>query len=130
MDNTAISPFLFEEYAYKWLETALDCGITENAYWDMTLAEAIRAVESRKRVMKAEAQQKASFDYILADLVGRSISRIHSSSNKMPPLYAVYPSLFDAEILEEQQQQKKDELSAMRFRQFAKAYNKGVKNSE
>ena len=99
----------------------------------MTLAEAIRAVESRKRVLKAEAQQKASFDYILADLIGRSISRIHSSSNKMPPLYSVYPSLFDAELLEEQQQQKKDELSAMRFKQFAAAFNnknKGVNNGE
>ena len=93
----------------------------------MTLAEAIRAVESRKRVMKAEAQQKASFDYILADLIGRSVSRIHSAANKMPQLYEVYPSLFDAEILEEQQQQKKDELSAMRFKQFAAAFNnKGV----
>ena len=96
----------------------------------MTLAEAIRAVESRKRVLKAEAQEKASFDYILADLIGRSVSRIHSSSNKMPQLYEVYPSLFDAEILEAQQQKKKDELSAMRFKQFAAAFNnKGVKNA-
>ena len=112
---------MFENYAFKWLETALDCGITEKDYWEMTLAEAIRAVESRKRVLKAEAQEKASFDYILADLIGRSISRIHSAANKMPPLYTMYPSLFDAEILEEQQQQKKDELSAMRFKQFAQA---------
>ena len=109
----------------------MDCGISEFTYWDMTLAEAIRAVESRKRVLKAEAQEKASFDYILADLIGRSVSRIHSAANKMPPLYAVYPSLFDAEILEEQQQQKKDELSAMRFKQFVAAFNKKeVKNGE
>lgn len=122
---------MFEKYAFKWLETALDYGISENIYWDMTLAEAIRAVESRKRVLKAEAQQKASFDYILADLIGRSVSRIHSAANKMPQLYEVYPSLFDAEIMEEQQQQKRDELSAMRFKQFAAAFNnKGVNNGE
>lgn len=124
---------MFENYAYKWLETALDSGITEHTYWDMTLAEVIRAVESRKRVLKAEAQEKACFDYTLADLIGRSISRIHSAANKMPPLYTMYPTLFDAEILQEQQQKKKDELSAMRFKQFATAFNnknKGVNKSE
>ena len=93
----------------------------------MTIAELIRAIESRKRVMKAEAQERACYDYILADLIGRSISRIHSAANKMPPLYSVYPSLFDAEIIEEQQQQKKDELSVMRFKQFANAFNNKFK---
>ena len=37
--------------------------------------------------MKAEERKKASFDYILADLVGRSISRVYNSANKYPPIY-------------------------------------------
>lgn len=118
------SPFSFEKNAYIWLEDALDCGISELTYWDMTLAEIARAISSHNRVKKAQAQERAGYDYILADLIGRSVSRIYGSSNKMPPLQEIYSSLFDSKAIEAQQQQRQDELSAIRFRQFANAYNK------
>jgi hypothetical protein len=114
----------FTDYIYKWLEVSLDFGITEFEFWDMTLAELERAIESKKRVKKREEQERASFDYVLADLIGRSISRIYSSSAKMPELSEAYPTLFDSEEIQEKKQVKKDELSAMRFRKFAQAYNK------
>lgn len=117
-------PFYFEKYAYKWLESALDYGITEDTYWDMTLAEAIRAIKSKKRVEKARAMEKASFDYIQAELIGRSIARLYSSSARMPQIQEVYPSLFDNEEIEKQRQQKKMELSVLRFKTFAQTYNK------
>lgn len=120
-------PFLFEKYAYQWLETALDYGIAESDYWNMTLAEAIRAIESKKRVEKLRAQEKASYDYILADLIGRSISRIYSSSSKMPTIQEVYPSLFDTAEIEEQKQQKQMELSVLRFKMFAQSHNNKLK---
>lgn len=93
----------------------------------MTLAELNRAVESKKRVQKLEAQERASFDYILADLIGRSIARIHSSSNQLPQIAEVYPALFEAEFIEEKRQEKRDELSVLRFKQFAQSYNKKFK---
>lgn len=100
----------------------------------MTIAELTRAVRSHNRKVKAEAQERAAHNYILADLIGRSISRVYSSSAKMPTLAEAYPSLFDSEELAEQQQHKKDELSAMRFKQFANFYNKkymeGVSKNE
>lgn len=117
-------PFYFENYAYKWLESALDYGITEDTYWDMTLAEAIRAIKSKKRVEKARVMEKASFDYIQAELIGRSIARLYSSSARMPQIQEVYPSLFDNEEIEKQRQQKKMELSVLRFKTFAQTYNK------
>ena len=43
-----------------------------------------------------EAQEKATYDYILADLIGKSVSRLYSSSNTMPDIAEVYPSLFDS----------------------------------
>lgn len=89
----------------------------------MTIAELERAIESKKRIQKAEAQEKASFDYILADLIGRSIGRIYSSSAKLPELSQVYPSLFDSEQIEEAKRAKQAEVSAIRFRQFAKFHN-------
>ena len=52
----------------------------------MTLAELIRAIESKKRVEKEKAKEKASFDYILADMIGRSVSRIYSSAATLPTL--------------------------------------------
>lgn len=115
---------MFEKYAYKWLEAALDNGIKEWEYWDMTLAEVIRATESRQRVLKMEAQERAAMDYILADLIGRSMARIYSSSANLPKLYEAYPALFDAQAVEDKEQEAKDNISAIRFRQFADTFNK------
>lgn len=96
----------------------------------MTIAELMRAVSSKKRVIKQQEQERASFDYVLAELIGRSISRIYSSSAEMPDISEAYPSLFDGKEVEEQKQEKKDELSAVRFKQFANSFNKKLKNKE
>lgn len=121
---------MFSDIVYKWLENALDYGITESEFWSMTMAEIERAINSKKRVMKIQAQEKASFDYILADLIGRSIGRIYSSSTKIPEIAAVYPSLFDSQEVEEKRAEKKAELSALRFKQFAESFNKKFKKEE
>lgn len=89
----------------------------------MTLAELERAIKSVKRVRLAEAKQKANFDYTLADLIGRSISRIYSNSAQYPDISEVYPSIFDSAEIEDIKQAKKDELSAIRFKQFAQNFN-------
>lgn len=112
------------DFIYKWLDTALDLGIAEKDFWEMTLAEVNRAANSKIRMTKIEDEKKASFDYILADLIGRSVSRIYNSSNKMPTMSEAYPSLFTKEKEEEAIQQKKLELSALRFKQFANFHNK------
>jgi hypothetical protein len=109
---------------FKWLETALDYGITENDFWNMTIAEAQRAIDSKIRVRKIQAQEKATYDYILADLIGRSVSRIYSSSGKLPELYEVYPSIFNAEDVQEQKEKQVAELSILRFKQYANFHNK------
>lgn len=86
----------------------------------MTFAEVSRFIASAKR----KERRKASFDYVLADLIGRSVARVHNSSNQLPSLAEAYPSLFSKEEEEEEIQARKDELSALRFRQFAQSYNK------
>lgn len=125
--ETNQSPKLFRDYIFNWLETALDFGITEFEFWEMTLAELERAIESKRRVKKIETQEKASFDYILADLIGRSVGRIYSSATKIPEISEVYPSLFDSKDIEEKKQEQKAELSVLRFKQFANSYNKKYK---
>ena len=121
------SPFLFANCVYKWLDNALDIGISEYDFWNMTIAELTRAADSKRRMQKEQAQERASFDYILADLIGRSISRVYDSSNNMPTIAETYPSLFDSQEIEEKKAEKKAELSAARFRQFADSYNKRFK---
>lgn len=99
----------------------------------MTIAELIRAVDSYKRRYRTQERQQAAFDYLLADAVGRSVSRIYSSSARMPKLYELYPALFDSEEIQEQEQTRRDELSVLRFKQYAQAHNnklKGGKKSE
>lgn len=93
----------------------------------MTLAEINRAVEAKKKIQKEELQVRASMDYHLADLIGRSIARIYSSTAQMPTLAEVYPSLFSKEEEEQRIQEKKNELSALRFKQFVQSFNKQFK---
>ena len=126
-DAKTASPFLFTDIVYRLLDNALDYGISEKDFWEMTIAELNRAVDSKKRMQRLEAQEIASHNYILADLIGRSVARIYSSSAKMPDISEAYPSLFDSEEHEEKLQEKRDELSILRFKQFTQSFNERFK---
>lgn len=62
-------------------------------------------------------------DYLLADLFGKSMARLYNSSNKMPDIGEVYPTLFDSEQIKQKKQEKQAELSAIRFKLFAQSFN-------
>lgn len=86
----------------------------------MSIAEIERAIKAKK----AAEKRKASFDYVLADLIGRSVARAYNSENTMPTLAQAYPTLFDRQEEEDALQQARDELSVLRFKQFANSINK------
>lgn len=90
----------------------------------MTFAEINRAIASKQRLLKIEAKERATYDYVLADLIGRSVARIYNSSNKMPEIHEVYPALFEAQEIQEQKATQKTKLSVARFKQFANSHNK------
>lgn len=92
----------------------------------MTLAELARAVKSWERVEKRKAQEKAAFDYVNANLIGRSIASYFSKDITMPELAECFPSLFidESQKKKEEKEKLQAELSALRFRKFADAYNK------
>lgn len=96
----------------------------------MTIAEITRLAKSKQRTTITISKERAVFDYLLADLIGKSVSRIYSNSAKMPELYEVYPSLFEQEDIEEKKQEQRANLSALRFKQFAQSYNKRFKKEE
>lgn len=114
---------MFEDIVYKWLDNALDYGIPERDFWEMTIAELVRQIESIKRTKLEEAKERAYFDYNLGNLMGHSMARLFSSSAQYPSMADAYPSLFITEEVKQEMITKQDELSAARFRQFAEAYN-------
>jgi hypothetical protein len=114
------------------LTNALDCGLPEMQFWEMTVGEVGRAIQSKNKIRKIEAQEKASYDYILANLIINGISKVLGGKNRFPTIEEAYPTLFDdvAAKKEETIQEQKMNLSALRFKQFANSYNRNLKNRE
>jgi hypothetical protein len=125
------------DYIYKLLEISLDTGIKELEFWEMTPAEVGRAIDSKNRLVKLEAKERATYDYILAELIVQGFSCVMSGKGKFPEIKEAYPSIFEDVIKAEEEkiQKQKDDLSTLRFLQFAQSYNerhkeKGVQNEE
>lgn len=106
------------------LDNALDCGISEVEFWSMTIGELDRVLKSKQRRDQARAKEKAMFDYTLAILVGRAVSG-GDEQHPFPELYDAYPGVFAEEIEANQKtlQEQHDNLSALRFIQFAESFN-------
>lgn len=114
-----------EEYVYKLLDNSLLFGLKELEFWEMTIAEVMRYLQAQQKIKKAESQEKASYDYILAGLITRGFSIAMGAKQSFPKINEVYGGLFD-EIKEEQEEKEKQrimELSTIRFKQFTKSYN-------
>lgn len=98
----------------------------------MTPGEVIRAIESKNRLIKIEAREKASYDYIQATLIIKGVSICLGDKSPFPTIQEAYPGVFE-DVIEEQKekiQEQKMQLSALRFRQFAQSYNDNFKHKE
>lgn len=95
----------------------------------MTLGEIERAAASKQRLRKIEAQEKATYDYIQACLIIRGVGIALGSKEDFPTIEELYPNLFATQAEEKQTkaQQAKNELSVLRFKQFAQSYNQKYK---
>lgn len=90
----------------------------------MTISELVRAVKSKLRVKNAEAREKATYDYTLAQIIGRACGMAFGTvKTEFPDISGVYPTLFDSEEIKQRKQEKQAELSALRFKQFAESFN-------
>ena len=98
-------------------------------FWEMTIAELERAINSKLRVDKARAKERACYDYILASLVGANVIRSMSTGVEIPTVEEAYSFLFEEERkkAEEEKQARLEELSILRFKQFANSYNERFK---
>ena len=118
-----------QEMLYKYLEIALDCGLKEAEFWEMTIAELNRFIESWSRVKEKKEQEAAAHNYILAGLIGRNIASYLSEEITVPPIEEIYSHLFNdrAEKAKEEKINKATEASVARFKQFANFHNKKLK---
>ena len=116
----------------RLLDNALDFGLKEFEFWEMTPAEIKRHIDSRNRMMKFEAKQRATFDYILANLINKGTAIVMGAKESFPTIEQAYPDLFSdlQKEREEKIAQQKMSLSALRFRQFAQSYNSKFKDKE
>lgn len=91
----------------------------------MTLREIENYVKSKQRVRRLENQEKATYDYIQATLIVKGVGMMLGSKEEFPSVEQAYPGVFEdlVEKKQEELQTKKDELSALRFKQFAQSYN-------
>ena len=106
------------------LDNALDCGLSEQEFWNMTIGELDRYLSSRQRQELHRLKERATMDYTLALLIGRAFGG-SSEENPYPELYEVYPALFleETERREEEKTKQQAQLSAIRFIQFAESFN-------
>lgn len=68
-------------------------------------------------------KEQAFFDYVLGDLVGRSMARVYGANNQYPKIYDAYPSLYNKEEMERKDMERRTELSALRLQEFLKSFN-------
>jgi hypothetical protein len=111
------------------LQPAINVGLDEERFWNMTVAEIQRYMDGAIWRMKQQAQ----FDYTLANLIGVSVARIMSNEVNYPQIEEIYPELFE-DIIKEKQRQKEEEViinkSVNNFLAFAMKHNSRLKGSE
>lgn len=80
---------------------------------------------SLQRVEKRRSQEKAASDYIQAILIGKTVAS-HFADVEIPEITEVYSHLFEekAKEVQEEKRNAKEELSVLRFKQFAESFNK------
>lgn len=114
------------DIAMKLLQPAINCGLSESDFWNMTKIEIERYLEGATWRMKVQAQ----FYYSLADLIGVSCARIMSKDVEFPSIEQVYPNLYlEAEGQEEQVEIEEKDMTASvnRFLEFAMAHNAKIR---
>lgn len=110
------------EIVYQHLQPAINLGLDEFQFWEMTVAEVSRWEEGAMWRLKSKAQ----FDYVLADLIGISSARMMSDDVKYPSLEDAYPNLFEQTPDEIMEQKKEEEIATQnlnRFMEFAMKHN-------
>lgn len=91
LDDTSNRPSTFEEMSNNMVTQCLSMGLSRQEFYDSTLKEVIQFVDSYNNNKQLELEEKAFFDWMLANLIGSSVARLLSKNAKFPKLEEAYP---------------------------------------
>lgn len=98
----------------------LQCGIGIFDFWDYTLDELYLLLDAYNQRELRRMKEEAINTYMLADLIGASVSRLMNEKAKYPQIYEVYPNLFEAP---KEPQQQDWRVMKERMMKFANTHN-------
>lgn len=81
----------FESHMLDLLEKCMSIGMREEDFYNSTLSQVTRYVNAHNQQQENELQEKAYFDYQLANLIGMSVARLLSKDAKYPKFEKAYP---------------------------------------
>ena len=119
----------FESQINELLVQCMSIGLKESLFYDFTLAQVTRYIESYNKQKQQEMEEKAYFDYQLANLIGMSVARLLSKDAKYPTFEKAYPFI-NKDTKTEVDEEWEMEVQHNKIREWAEQMNKKFKADE
>lgn len=119
----------FESHVMDLLAHCMSIGMKEDEFYNLTLNQVTRHVEAYSKRQENQLQEKAYFDYQLANLIGVSVSRLLDKDAKYPSFEKIYPF---AKGSHEKEVDKEWEMEVQRnkLREWAEQMNQKITKKE
>lgn len=124
MSDTPSESITFESHIMNLLQQCMSIGMREEDFYNSTLAQITRYVESYNKQQQNKLQEKAYFDYQLANLIGVSVSRLLSKNAKYPAFEKVYPFITQSTQAKDINEEWEMEVQRNRLCEWAEQMNK------
>lgn len=116
----------FESQMNEMLVQCMSIGMREEDFYNSTLSQVTRYVEAHNKQKQQEMEEKAFFDWQLANLICMSVGRLMSKDAKYPKLHEAYGFLDTEENRQiREEQERKERLS--HYKEYMKALAKNSK---
>lgn len=122
-NNVSDDNVTFENHVMDLFGQCMSIGMREEEFYKSTLAQVTRYVEAYNKQQQSELQEKAYFDYQLANLIGISVLRLLSKDAKYPEFKKAYPFIGKG-TQEKVDEQWKMEVQRIKLREWAEQMNK------
>lgn len=124
MSDISSEPITFESHMLDLLQQCMSIGMREEDFYNSTLAQITRYVESYNKQQQNKLQEKAYFDYQLANLIGVSVYRLLSKNTKYPAFEKAYPFITQSKQAKEIDEEWEMEKQHMKLMEWAEQMNK------
>ena len=122
-DNEVVT---FESQMMELLIQCMSIGMREEDFYNSTIKQITRYVESYNKQQENQLQEKAFFDYQLANLIGMSVARLLSKDAKYPTFEKAYPFI-NKDAKAEVDEDWEMEVQHNKLREWAEQINKKFK---